>query len=73
MSEPQITQKEVDEFHPIALTEWNRIKSEFDGSDVLFTMSHEAIQFLAEYEQVKEFLAELGFSIQPLVEGIQVN
>tara|TARA_R110002049_G_scaffold101556_10_gene246503 strand:- start:9533 stop:9748 length:216 start_codon:yes stop_codon:yes gene_type:complete len=68
-----ITQEEVDEVHPIALAEWNRMKGEFDGSDVLFTMSHEAIQFLAEYEQVKEFLAENGFDIPPLVEGIQVT
>ena len=68
-----ITQSEVDKIHPTCLVEWNRMKCEFDGSDVLFTMSHEAIQFLAEYEQVREYVAEHGFDIPPLVEGIQVN
>lgn len=73
MEVEKITQVEVDKVHPIALAEWERMKSEFDGSDVMFTMSKDAIQFLAEYEQVKDYLAEEGFTMPKLVETISVT
>lgn len=69
----KITQEEVDKVHPLALAEWNRMKAEFSGSDVLFTVSHEAAQFLGEYQQVKEYLAEEGFEIPNLVDNISVT
>lgn len=73
METEKITQEEVDKVHTIALAEWERMKSEFDGSDVMFAISKNAVQFLAEYEQVKDYLAEEGFTIPKLVVEIDVT
>ena len=69
----KLTQEVADTIHPLARAEWNRMRDEFEGSHVLFTMSNDAIQFLAEYENIKECCAEEGFDIPALVSSIKVT
>ena len=69
----ELTQELADTIQPLARAEWDKMKSEFDGPDALFTMSNDAMQFLAEYEQIKECCAEEGFIIPDLVSTIKVT
>jgi len=69
----EITQDQVDKFHRLAKEEWVKMRAEFKGSDVLFAMSSEALQFLGWYEQTKEDLSEKGFKVPVLDEKIQVT
>lgn len=71
--EIKITQEQVDAVHPTSIAEWKRMLKSSGKTELMFKVSKEAVQFLGEYQQVKEYLAEHGFEIPPLLDGVQVK
>lgn len=69
----EVTQEQIDVAYQETLKEWTRMREAFDGSDVLFTMSKDAIQFLAQFEMIREQVLDLGFSIPKLDDKISVS
>ena len=69
----EITQDQIDVAYQETLKEWTRMKEDFDGSYVLFAISHDAIQFLAQFEMIRRQVIGLGFSMPRLDEKISVS
>ena len=69
----ETTQKQVDEAYIQVKNKWNQMKKEFTGSDCLFVMSREAIDFLGEYEIIKEQVIDMGLDMPVLDDKIQVT
>ena len=49
------------------------MRDEFTGSDVLFTMSRDALDFLGQYEIMREQILEEGFELPPIDDKIKVT
>ena len=71
MNEP--TQAQVDKAYTQIKSKWNQMRKEFKGSDCLFVMSREAIDFLGQFEIMREQVLEQGFKLQPLDDKIKVT
>ena len=71
MNEP--TQAQVDEAYNAVKSKWNQMRKEFTGSDCLFIMSREAIDFLGQFEMMREQILEQGFELKPLDDKIKVT
>lgn len=70
----QITQEQIDAGVNQAREEWEKMLSD-SGEDQTMFIAHnqEAIQFLGQYESMKEVLLKQGWSIPDLVDGVKVN
>lgn len=64
-----LTQEEVDQIAAECKREWD--KSVADSA--LFGISHDGVQVLALYEQMREHVESLGLTLPPLVEGMTVT
>lgn len=67
------TQKDIDNIYPAAKYEWDRMLKESGKTKLMFTMSKEAIQFLGEYQNIKETVEAEGFTMPDLLEGTKVT
>ncbi len=65
-----LTQEFVDNnFRPLALDEWHKIVENSEHTEEwLVKLSAEGIQFMAEYQQIKESIEGLGFNAPELFE-----
>mgnify|MGYP003626738125 CR=1 FL=1 len=60
------TQVEVDKIHPLALEDFNRLLEESGKSELMFKMSHEGMQFMGQYQMMKEHAESEGFTMPEL-------
>ena len=69
----KVTQEQVDEAYNAIKKKWQTMRDEFTGSDVLFTMSRDALDFLGQYEIMREQILEEGFELPPIDDKIKVT
>jgi hypothetical protein len=69
----EITQADVDQFHPVAIASWEKMLQASGKTELLFKISHEAMQFMAHYQQTKEDLEADGFVVPELFKGTKIN
>ena len=70
----QITQEQIDTGVEQARDQWKEMLSESGMEQALFIASNkEAIQFLGEYQSMKEVLLEQGWTIPDLIDGVKIN
>ena len=60
------TQEEVDKIHPLALEDWARLLKASGKSELMFKISHEGMQFMAQYQVMKEHVEGEGFTMPEL-------
>ena len=66
MNVEKVTQEQIDEIHPLVLAEWDKMLKESGKSELMFKVSHEAMQFMAEYQMAKESVESEGFTMPEL-------
>lgn len=66
-------QLKVDEIHPVAIVEYNRMFAASGKSELIFKMSHEAIQFMGEYQSIKEQAEAEGFTMPELFKDTKIT
>jgi hypothetical protein len=69
----KLTQEQIDEIHPLVLAEWDKMLKESGKSELMFKVSHEAMQFMAEYQSIKEHVESEGFTMPELFEGTKIT
>jgi hypothetical protein len=67
------TQKDVDKIHPAALKEYKRLLKNSGKSQLMFKISHEAMQFMLQYQMVKEDAEGEGFTMPELFEDTKIT
>ncbi|MFT5757053.1 MAG: hypothetical protein ACI9LM_001778 [Alteromonadaceae bacterium] len=73
MSE-QITQDQIDAGVNQAREEWEKMLSDSGEDQTMFIANNqEAIQFLGQYQSMKETLVKQGWSLPDLIDGVKVN
>lgn len=60
------TQEEVNKIHPLALDDWDRLLKGSGKSELMFKISHEGMQFMAQYQMMKEHVESEGFTMPEL-------
>ena len=63
MNEEDLTQEYVDTLHPLIMKDWDKLLKESGKSELMFKMSHEAMQFMGQYQMMKEELESRGFTM----------
>lgn len=63
MTEEDLTQDYVDTIHPLVMKDWDKLLKESGKSELMFKISHEAMQFMAQYQMMKEVIEALGFTM----------
>lgn len=66
MKKEDLTQEYVDTIHPFIMKEWDNLLKQSGKSELMFKLSHEAIQFMGRYQLVKEEIESLGFTMPEL-------
>jgi hypothetical protein len=70
----KITQEQIDAGVNQAREEWEKMLSDSGEDQTMFIANNkEAIQFLGEYQSMKETLVKQGWSLPDLIEGVKVN
>jgi hypothetical protein len=67
------TQEDIDTIHPLALKDWAKLLKESGKSELMFKISHEGMQFMAEYQIVKEHAEAKGLTMPDLFEGTKIT
>jgi hypothetical protein len=67
------TQEQIDKIHPLVLAEWDKMLKESGKTELMFKISHEAIQFMAEYQAAKESVESDGFAMPELFKGTKIT
>ncbi len=67
------TQEEVDKIHLLALKDWADLLEKSGKTELMFKISHEAMQFMAQYQMMKETVEEEGFTMPELFEGTKTT
>lgn len=63
MKEEDLTQEYVDTIHPLVMKDWDKLLSESGKSEIMFKISHEAVQFMGQYQMMKEEIESRGFTM----------
>jgi len=70
----QVTQDQIDTGVEQAREQWQEMLKESGQDQTMFIASNkEAIQFLGEYESMKEELIKQGWEIPDLIDGVKIN
>jgi len=68
-----LTQENVNKAFKLTKEKWDSMRAEFTGSDVLFIMSRDAMDFLGQYEIIREKVIGEGFNLPPLDDKVKVT
>lgn len=63
MKEEDLTQEYVDTIHPLVMKDWDKLLKESGKSELMFKISHEAMQFMGQYQMIKEEVESRGFTM----------
>lgn len=61
-----LTQEEVNKIHPLTLEDWDSLLKESGKSELMFKISHKGMQFMAQYQVMKEHVELEGFTMPEL-------
>lgn len=71
--EKELTQEDVDKVHPLVLEDWDKLLKESGKSELMFKISHEGLQFMGQYQMMKEHVELEGFTMPELFEGTKIT
>ncbi len=63
MNEEDLTQDYVDTIHPLVMREWGELLKKSGKSELMFKISHDGMQFIAQYQMMKEVVESRGFTM----------
>lgn len=66
MKEEDLTQEYVDTIHPLVMKDWAELLEKSGKTELMFKISHEAMQFMGQYQMMKEELESRGFTVPEL-------
>ena len=67
------TQADIDKIHPLALEDYEKLLKESGKSELMFKVSHEGIQFMAQYQMMKDHAESEGFTMPELFDGTTIT
>lgn len=74
IAQSKVTQEQIDEAYRQTKEAWDTMLAESGQSQTMFIATNkDAIQFLGQYEMIRQDVIEMGFEAPPLVGGVQVN
>jgi hypothetical protein len=74
MKEEDLTQEYVDTIHPLVMEYWNKLLNQSGKSELMFKISHEAMQFMGQYQMMKEEIESRGFTMPEMFgEGTKIT
>mgnify|MGYP005987223185 CR=1 FL=1 len=69
----KLTQEDVDKLHPAAIKDWEQLLKESGKTELMFKISHEGMQFMGQYQMIKEDVEAKGFVVPELFEGTKIT
>ena len=67
------TQAKINTMVEASKEEFKKLRANFSGADVLFTMDKNTISYMAEYEAIRQDCIANGYDMPPLDDKISVT